>query len=57
MLNFGADAYISIFTKSEKRHAIIGIRQRDADSGLGLSETFELAGALDPQQNSPGPPE
>ena len=32
------------FTTSEKRHAIIGIRQRDADKGLGSSGTLEPAG-------------
>jgi hypothetical protein len=36
-------AYINHFTKSEKRHAIIGIRQRDADSGLDSSGTLEPA--------------
>jgi len=36
-------AYINLFAQSEKRHAINGIRQRDADMGLGSSGTLEPA--------------
>jgi hypothetical protein len=37
---------LNYFTKPEKRHAIIGIRQRDADSVLGSSGTLETAVGL-----------
>ena len=39
-------AYINHFTTSEKRHAIIRIRQRDADRGLGSSGTLEPTGDI-----------
>src|SRR5580698_6407555 len=41
-------AYIKHLTKSEKRDAIIGICQADADKHLDLSGTFEPAGTYNP---------
>ena len=36
-------AYVNHYAKQEKRYAIIGLCQRDADSGLGSSRTLEPA--------------
>jgi len=39
-------AYINRFKLPGKRHVIIGVRQRDADGGLGSSGTLEPAGGI-----------